>query len=47
MRLIPLTQAHLYVVGAALLGIPLLADFLEEALSEFGISFEEFEMGHL
>lgn len=30
-----------------LLGMPLLADHLEEALSQFGGSCEEFEMGHL
>lgn len=30
-----------------LLGLPLLADYLEEALSQFGGSCAEFEMGHL
>ena len=30
-----------------LLGMPLLSDFLEEALSQFGVSFEDFEKEHL
>lgn len=30
-----------------LLGLPLLADYLEEALSQFGLSCEEYEMGRL
>lgn len=30
-----------------LLGTPLLADYLEEALSQFGLSCEEFELGRL
>lgn len=30
-----------------LLGIPLLADYLEDGLSRFGLSCQDFEMGHL
>jgi hypothetical protein len=30
-----------------LLGTPLLADYLEEALSQFGLSCEDFEMGRM
>jgi len=30
-----------------LLGTPLLADYLEEALSQFGLSCEDFELGRL
>jgi Protein of unknown function (DUF3775) len=30
-----------------LLGTPLLADFLEEGLTQFGLSCEEFEFGRL
>jgi Protein of unknown function (DUF3775) len=30
-----------------LLGTPLLADFLEEGLSQFGLSCEDFELGRL
>jgi len=30
-----------------LLGTPLLADYLEEGLSQFGHSCEDFEMGHM
>lgn len=30
-----------------LLGIPLLADYLEEGLSQFGLTCEDFEMGRL
>jgi len=40
-------RAHNRRTASYLLGIPLLADFLEEALSQLGISLEEFEMGHL
>jgi Protein of unknown function (DUF3775) len=40
-------RAHNKRTASYLLGIPLLADFLEEALSELGISLEEFETGHL
>lgn len=39
--------AHNRRTGAYLLGMPLLADYLEEALSLFGLSCESFEMGHL
>ena len=31
----------------SLLSIPLLPDYLENALGELGLSCEEFEMGHL
>lgn len=30
-----------------LIGMPLLADYLEEALSQLGLSCEDFELGHL
>jgi hypothetical protein len=30
-----------------LMGMPLLADYLEDALSQFGLSCEEFEIGQL
>jgi hypothetical protein len=30
-----------------LLGIPLLAEYLEDGLAEFGLSCDEFELGHL
>ena len=30
-----------------LIGTPLLADFIEEALAAFGLSLEEFEIGHM
>lgn len=40
-------RAHNNRTAAYLLGIPLLADHLEEALSQFGGSCEDFEMGHL
>jgi hypothetical protein len=30
-----------------LIGTPLLADYIEEALSAFGLSLEEFEIGHM
>jgi hypothetical protein len=40
-------RAHNHRTASYLLGIPLLADFLEEALSELGISLEEFETGRL
>jgi hypothetical protein len=33
--------------GAYLMGHPLLADYLEEALAQFGFSCAEFEMGRL
>ncbi|MCC7272279.1 MAG: DUF3775 domain-containing protein [Alphaproteobacteria bacterium] len=40
-------RAHNARTATYLLGMPLLADHLEEALSQFGKSCEEFEMGHL
>jgi hypothetical protein len=40
-------RAHNARTASYLLGIPLLADYLEEALSQFGGSCEDFEMGHL
>ena len=36
-----------YHTADYLLGTPLLADFLEEALSQFGLSCEEFELGRM
>jgi hypothetical protein len=40
------SRAHNSRTGRYLLGTPMLADYLEEALSQFGKSFEDFE-GHL
>ena len=40
-------QAHNKRTAAYLLGIPLLADYLEEALSQFGLSCADVEMQHL
>jgi hypothetical protein len=40
-------RAHNKRTAAYLLGIPILADYLEEALSLFNRSCEDFEMGHL
>ena len=40
-------RAHNKRTASYLLGMPLLPDHLEEALSQFGLSCEEFEMGHL
>jgi hypothetical protein len=40
-------RAHNARTASYLLGIPLLADYLEEALSLFGGSCQDFEMGHL
>jgi hypothetical protein len=40
-------HAHNSRTASYLLGIPLLSDYLEEALSLLGISLEEFESGHL
>jgi Protein of unknown function (DUF3775) len=40
-------RAHNKRTASYLLGMPLLSDFLEEALSQFGVSLEEFETGHL
>jgi hypothetical protein len=36
-----------YHTADYLLGTPLLADFLEEGLSQFGLSCEEFELGRM
>jgi Protein of unknown function (DUF3775) len=41
------SRAHNKRTAAYLLGMPLLADYLEEALSLFGQSCGDFEMGHL
>src|SRR3984957_8995266 len=41
------TRVHIGRTASYLLGIPLLPDFLEEALSAFGRSCEEFEEDHL
>jgi hypothetical protein len=40
-------RVHNQRTASYLLGIPLLADYLEEGLSLFGRSCEDFEMGHL
>ena len=40
-------RAHNNRTASYLLGMPQLSDFLEDALSDFGGSCEEFEMGHL
>ena len=40
-------QQHNDRTDSYLLGEPLLADFLEEGLSQFGFSCEEFEIGRL
>ena len=40
-------RAHNRRTASYLLGMPLLSDHLEEALSQFGCSCEEFEQGHL
>lgn len=40
-------DAHNQRTAAYLLGIPLLPDYLEEALAAFGRSCEEFELGRL
>jgi len=40
-------RAHNNRTASYLLGMPLLADHLEEGLSQFGCSCEEFELGHL
>ncbi|HET7492216.1 MAG TPA: DUF3775 domain-containing protein [Candidatus Acidoferrales bacterium] len=37
------SRAHNKRTAAYLIGTPMLADYLEEALSEFGLSFEDFE----
>jgi hypothetical protein len=41
------SRAHNKRTAAYLLGIPLLADYLEEGLTQFGLSCEEFELGRL
>ena len=41
------TRAHNKRTAAYLLGMPTLGDYLEEGLSQFGRSCEEFEMGRL
>jgi hypothetical protein len=41
------TRAHNKRTARYLLGMPILGDYLEEALSQFGRSCEEFEMGRL
>jgi hypothetical protein len=40
-------EAHNDRTAAYLLGIPLLADFIEEGLNILGVSCDEFEMGRL
>jgi hypothetical protein len=40
------SRAHNNRTASYLIGTPMLADYLEEALSQFGRSFEDFE-GHL
>jgi uncharacterized protein DUF3775 len=40
-------RLHNARTAAYLLGKPMIADHLEEALSQFGRSCEDFEMGHL
>ncbi|MCC6887888.1 MAG: DUF3775 domain-containing protein [Hyphomicrobiales bacterium] len=40
-------RAHNARTASYLLGIPLLPDYLEDGLSQFGLSCEEFEMGRL
>ena len=40
-------RAHNSRTASYLLGMPLLSDFLEEGLSQFGVSIEEFEASHL
>jgi hypothetical protein len=40
-------RAHNKRTAAYLLGMPLLADHLDEALSQFDRSCDDFEMGHL
>jgi hypothetical protein len=40
-------RAHNNRTASYLIGMPLLSDFLEDALAEFGRSCEEFELNHL
>jgi len=37
------TQAHNHRTASYLMGTPMLADLLEEAMSQFGLSLEDFE----
>jgi hypothetical protein len=41
------SRAHNRRTAAYLLGIPLLADYLEEGMAQFGLSCDEFELGRL
>ena len=41
------TRAHNRRTAAYLLGMPLLSDYLEEGLSQFGMSCDDVEMQHL
>lgn len=41
------SRAHNKRTATYLLGIPLLADYLEEGLAQLGLSCDEFEMGRL
>ena len=41
------SRAHNKRTANYLMGIPLLADYLEEGLAQLGLSCDEFEMGHL
>lgn len=41
------SRAHNKRTAAYLLGIPTLADYLDEGLAQFGMSCEEFELGRL
>ena len=41
------SRAHNKRTASYLLGIPLLADYLEEGLAQFDLSCDEFEMGRL
>ena len=40
-------RMHNRLTASYLLGVPLLPDYLEEALAEFGRSCEEFEKDHV
>lgn len=40
-------EAHNERTAAYLIGTPLLADYLEEAMAQFGESCQEYEKGHL
>lgn len=41
------SRAHNKRTATYLLGIPMLADYIEEGLTQFGLSCEEFELGRL